>query len=64
MQFYLFTETSAGQQPARAPDDNNPLPEQQPVTVEAASAEVEGSEETTDTAGNNYILLSLTFSNS
>ena len=56
VQFHLFIETSAGQQPA--PDDNEyPLPEQQPATVEATSAEVEGSKETSDTTGNTYGLL-------
>lgn len=63
VQYHLFIETSVGWQPA--PDDNVcPLTEQKPAADEAASARVEGSEETTDTTGNNYILLSLTFSNS
>ena len=62
VQFHLFVETSAGWQPA--PDDNEyPLPEQQPAADEAASAEVEVCEETTDITGNKYILLSLTLSN-
>ena len=54
MQFHLIVEKSAGWQPAL---DNNeyPLPEQQPAAVEAASAEVEVSEETTDTTGNKYL---------